>query len=219
MPRKPKQDVAQAKGARKKPPAKGKTPNDDAKRPRKPRESYCCSACWDEGESWSLHVVSNNRTYESRMFTQGFPELFGQPNVVWYSPPMTEEYDKSAANLAAGLWGGCVNRMIRALLEQIKQGLALKDGLVVTISGAKINLVAVEWNNLHLLQMVPIAPMVRAPWELKQSDQTGGSTMAGKGRQQTARKPATKFAHLRKKMGKTRIVANVGKNKKLGHRP
>jgi len=42
--------------------------------------------------------------------------------------------------------------------------------------------------------------------------------MSGKGRQ-TARKPATKFAHLRKKMGKTRIVANVGKNKKLGHRP
>jgi hypothetical protein len=38
--------------------------------------------------------------------------------------------------------------------------------------------------------------------------------MAGKGRQQTARKPATKFAHLRKKMEKTRIVSKIGKKKK-----
>jgi hypothetical protein len=37
--------------------------------------------------------------------------------------------------------------------------------------------------------------------------------MSGKGRQ-TARKPATKFAHLRKKMEKTRIVAKIGKRKK-----
>lgn len=37
--------------------------------------------------------------------------------------------------------------------------------------------------------------------------------MAGRGRQ-TARKPATKFAHLRKKMDKARIVAKVGKKKK-----
>ncbi len=37
--------------------------------------------------------------------------------------------------------------------------------------------------------------------------------MAGKGRQ-TARKPATKFAHLRKKMEKTRIVSQVGKKKR-----
>jgi len=36
--------------------------------------------------------------------------------------------------------------------------------------------------------------------------------MAGKGRQ-VARKPATKFAHLRKKMEKTRIVAKLGKKK------
>ncbi len=36
--------------------------------------------------------------------------------------------------------------------------------------------------------------------------------MAGKGRQ-TARKPATKFAHLRKKMVKTRPVAKIRKKK------
>ena len=38
--------------------------------------------------------------------------------------------------------------------------------------------------------------------------------MAGKGRQ-TARKPATKFAHLRKKMEKARIARKIGK--KGGH--
>jgi hypothetical protein len=37
--------------------------------------------------------------------------------------------------------------------------------------------------------------------------------MAGKGRQQTARKPATKFAHLRKKMEKARIVSKTRKQK------
>ncbi len=37
--------------------------------------------------------------------------------------------------------------------------------------------------------------------------------MGGKGRQ-TARKPATKFAHLRKKMEKTRIVSKAGKKTK-----
>jgi hypothetical protein len=37
--------------------------------------------------------------------------------------------------------------------------------------------------------------------------------MAGKGRP-TARKPATKFAHLRKKMEKNRIVSKFGKKKK-----
>ena len=37
--------------------------------------------------------------------------------------------------------------------------------------------------------------------------------MSGKGRQ-TPRKPATKFAHLRKKMEKTRIVSKIGKKKK-----
>ena len=37
--------------------------------------------------------------------------------------------------------------------------------------------------------------------------------MAGKGRQ-TPRKPATKFAQLRKKMEKTRIVSKIGKKKK-----
>ena len=36
--------------------------------------------------------------------------------------------------------------------------------------------------------------------------------MAGKGRQ--ARKPATKFAHLRKKMEKARIVSKIGKKKR-----
>ena len=41
----------------------------------------------------------------------------------------------------------------------------------------------------------------------------GMTEMAGKGRQ-AARKPATKFAHLRKKMEKTRIVSKLGKKKK-----
>jgi len=36
--------------------------------------------------------------------------------------------------------------------------------------------------------------------------------MARQGRQ-TARKPATKFAHLRKKMEKNRIVAKIGMKK------
>ncbi len=36
--------------------------------------------------------------------------------------------------------------------------------------------------------------------------------MAQKGRQ-TSRKPATKFAHLRKKMEKNRIVTKIGKKK------
>jgi hypothetical protein len=36
--------------------------------------------------------------------------------------------------------------------------------------------------------------------------------MASKGRQ-TARKPATKFAHLRKKMEKNRIAAKISKKK------
>jgi hypothetical protein len=39
--------------------------------------------------------------------------------------------------------------------------------------------------------------------------------MAGKGRQQTPRKPATKFAHLRKKLDKTRIKAKIGKIRKM----
>ncbi len=38
--------------------------------------------------------------------------------------------------------------------------------------------------------------------------------MAGKGRQQMARKPPTKFAHLRKKMEKARIAAKAGKKKR-----
>jgi hypothetical protein len=37
--------------------------------------------------------------------------------------------------------------------------------------------------------------------------------MAGNGRQQTVRKPATKFAHLRKKMEKTLIVSKISKKK------
>jgi hypothetical protein len=37
--------------------------------------------------------------------------------------------------------------------------------------------------------------------------------MSGKGRQM-ARKPATKFAHLRKKMEKNRIVSRISKKKK-----
>ena len=36
--------------------------------------------------------------------------------------------------------------------------------------------------------------------------------MAGKGRQ-TARKPATEFAHLRKKMEKARILKKISKKK------
>jgi len=42
--------------------------------------------------------------------------------------------------------------------------------------------------------------------------------MAGKGRQ-TARKPATKFAHLRKKMEKNQIAARISKSKKGDRRP
>ena len=42
--------------------------------------------------------------------------------------------------------------------------------------------------------------------------------MAGKGRQ-AARKPATKFAHLRKKMEKNRIVAKISKSKKSNRHP
>jgi hypothetical protein len=37
--------------------------------------------------------------------------------------------------------------------------------------------------------------------------------MAGKGRQ-AVRKPATKFAHLRKKMEKARMTPKIGKKKK-----
>ncbi len=37
--------------------------------------------------------------------------------------------------------------------------------------------------------------------------------MASRGRQ-TARKPATKFAHLRKKMEKNRIASKISKKKK-----
>ncbi len=37
--------------------------------------------------------------------------------------------------------------------------------------------------------------------------------MSGKGRQ-TPRKPATKFAHLRKKMDKARIAGKISKRKK-----
>jgi len=42
--------------------------------------------------------------------------------------------------------------------------------------------------------------------------------MAGKERQ-TARKPATKFAHLRKKMEKNRISSKIGKKKGSEGRP
>ncbi len=42
--------------------------------------------------------------------------------------------------------------------------------------------------------------------------------MASKGHQ-TARKPATKFAHLRKKMEKTRIVATIGKKPRQPGKP
>jgi hypothetical protein len=42
--------------------------------------------------------------------------------------------------------------------------------------------------------------------------------MAGKERQ-TARKPATKFAHLRKKMEKNRIASKISKSKKGDRRP
>ena len=41
----------------------------------------------------------------------------------------------------------------------------------------------------------------------------GKIAMAGKGRQ-TARKPATRFAHLRKKMEKNRIASKIGEEKK-----
>jgi hypothetical protein len=42
--------------------------------------------------------------------------------------------------------------------------------------------------------------------------------MTAKGRQ-TPRKPATKFAHLRKKMEKNRIVSKIGKNRTGDRRP
>ncbi len=41
--------------------------------------------------------------------------------------------------------------------------------------------------------------------------------MAGKGRQ-TARKPATNFAHLRKKMEKNRTAAKISKKNKVSRR-
>ena len=43
-------------------------------------------------------------------------------------------------------------------------------------------------------------------------EREGAAEMSGKERQ-TARKPATKFAHLRKKMEKTRIVSRLSKKK------
>jgi hypothetical protein len=46
-----------------------------------------------------------------------------------------------------------------------------------------------------------------------EASRKGVTEMSGKGRQM-ARKPATKFAQLRKKMEKTRIVSNVSKKKK-----
>ncbi len=42
--------------------------------------------------------------------------------------------------------------------------------------------------------------------------------MSGKGRQ-TPRKPATKFAHLRKRMEKARPVAKIGKKNRPAERP
>ncbi len=48
----------------------------------------------------------------------------------------------------------------------------------------------------------------------KKVEREGVRGMSGKGRQQTARQPATKFAHLRKKMEKARVGAKVGKIKK-----
>jgi hypothetical protein len=43
--------------------------------------------------------------------------------------------------------------------------------------------------------------------------QKGLTGMAGK-QKQTVRKPATKFAHLRKKMEKSRLVSRIGNKKK-----
>lgn len=99
------------------------------------------------------------------MYTQGFPEVFGQPDVVWFTPPMTKEHDAQWAGTIAGLWGGCINRTIRALLEQIKKGLVLKDGLTVTLLGAEIKLVAVQGASRPLLEMVPTDPKLRSPWD------------------------------------------------------
>ena len=36
---------------------------------------------------------------------------------------MVDDYDKPAANLVAGLWGGCINRMIRALMGKANKAL------------------------------------------------------------------------------------------------
>ena len=46
----------------------------------------------------------------------------------------------------------------------------------------------------------------------KATNRKGRAEMAGKERQ-TARKPATKFAHLRKKMEKNQITSKIGKKK------
>ncbi len=46
----------------------------------------------------------------------------------------------------------------------------------------------------------------------KKAERDGIRWMSGKGRQ-TPRKPATKFAHLRKKMGKARPVVKISKKK------
>ena len=50
-------------------------------------------------------------------------------------------------------------------------------------------------------------------WECLLVVNEGGAAMVGK-RRQTPRKPATKFAHLRKKMAKAGIVAKIGNRKK-----
>lgn len=104
------------------------------------------------------------------MYSQGFPDAFGQPDVVWFTPPMAKEWkDPLAANMAAGLWGGCINRLIQELLEKIKQGLVLTDGLVVTLQGAEIKLSTIEWRGRSMLELRPTDPRLRAAWEYDES--------------------------------------------------
>ena len=137
---------------------------------KRPRRGSCCYAFSPEAPGWCLCSLSDSKTYEDAMYSQGFPEVFGQPDVVWFTPPMAKEWENpQSANMAAGLWGGCINRLIQELLEKIKQGLVLKDGLVVTLQGAEIKLSAIEWRGRSMLELRPTDPRLRAPWEYDQS--------------------------------------------------
>jgi hypothetical protein len=79
-----------------------------------------------------------------------------------------------------------------------------------------IALVFVRWigTSRSSQLLAPTTPLGSTTCLSMDWNREGVTEMAGKGRQQTARKPATKFAHLRKKMEKARIVTNISKKKK-----